>query len=352
MRPLDLPVGLTVGHASEPFLRSIELAEQVEAAGLDFVSVGDAGSEAFALLGALAVRTRRIGLMSGIATWSRSPLTTAMAAKTVHNLSAGRFLLGVGPMPRNWATEWHGLSYDPVVGRMREYLRAVRACLDATPEHPADLAGQYFPVKAYPGHAVTPERRVPIALSATLPAMTRLAAELTDAVMLNTIQPWDWVTGPGRELVDEGLARGGRPRTSLEVGIMRFCAIHDDPAVAYDRVRRSIAFYYGIPYFRPLLAPFGFGKELDAGERALASGDRSAVIASVSDRMVDAIGIAGTADQVVERLEAYRGHVDWVQVSTGPNLPAGTAREQGERLVQVLGAARRASLRPGPWEPV
>jgi 5,10-methylenetetrahydromethanopterin reductase len=339
---LEMPVGLSVGLASQPLATTVQLAEEAEEAGLDFVSVGDAGVDTFALLGAVAARTTRLRLTSGIAIWSRSPLTMATAAKTVHNLCDGRFLLGIGPMPRTWATEWHGLAYDPVVARMREYLTAVRACLDASASHPATVPGKYFPVTGYPGHPVTPERRVPVALAATLPAMTRLAAELTDAVMLNVIQPWEMVSGPGPGLIAEGLNRAGRRRADIEVGLMRFCAADEDRAVAYDRARRSIAFYFGIPYFRPLLEPYGFGAELDAGEAAVARGDREAAVAAVSDRLVDSVGVAGTPDEVLAKLARYQPYVDWIQVSCGLNLPGEVAGRQARRLAALLGAGRRA----------
>ena len=70
---LELPVGLSVGLASQALETTVQLAEEAERAGVDFVSVGDAGVDTFALLGAVAARTTRIGLMSGIAIWSRSP---------------------------------------------------------------------------------------------------------------------------------------------------------------------------------------------------------------------------------------------------------------------------------------
>ena len=337
---LDLPVGLSVGLASQPLETTVQLAEEGERAGLDFVSVGDAGVDTFTLLGAIAARTTRIRLMSGIATWSRSPLTMATAAKTVNNLSGGRFLLGIGPMPRTWATQWHGLQYDPVVARMREYLIAVRACLDASVDRPATVPGKYFPVTAYPGHPVTPEVRVPVALAATLPAMTRLAAELTDAVMLNVIQPREQVSGPGPGLIAEGLARAGRSRADIEVGLMRFCAVDEDRATAYDRARRSIAFYFGIPYFRPLLEPWGFNAELDAGEAAVARDDREAAVAAVSDRLVDSVAVAGTPDEVLAKLARYGEYVDWIQVSCGLNLPGEVAGSQARQLAALLGATR------------
>lgn len=343
---LDLRIGLSIGHASEPFEASIQLAEDAERAGLDFISVGDAGADCFALLGAVAARTSRLALMSGIATWSRSPLTMAQAAKTVSNLCGGRFLLGIGPMPRTWATQWHGLPYDPVVARMREYVTTVRACLDARADRPVTRTGPYFPVAGYPGHPVTPERRVPIAMAATLPAMTRLAAEVADAVLLNVIQPWEWVSGPGPGLIAEGLARAGRRRSDVEIGLMRFCAAHEDRRVAYDQVRRSIAFYFGIPYFRPLLEPFGFGDELDAGEAALARGDREAAAAAVSDRLVDSIGVAGTPGEVLAKLARYRQYVDWVTVSCSLNLPGDVAGGQARLLAALLGEARAAARPP------
>ena len=344
---LDLPVGLSVGHASEPFEASVQLAEDAERAGLDFVSVGDAGADCFTLLGAIAARTTGLGLMSGIATWSRSPLTMAQAAKTVNNLCGGRFLLGIGPMPRTWATQWHGLAYDPVVSRMRDYVSTVRACLDAAPDRPVTRTGPYFPVAGYPGHPVTPERRVPVAMAATLPAMTRLAAETCDAIMLNVIQPWELLSGPGPGLVAQGLARAGRSRSDIQVGLMRFCAVHQDRRVAYDQVRRSIAFYFGIPYFRPLLEPFGFGEELDAGEAAVAREDPEAAAAAVSDRLVDSVGIAGTPGEVLAKIARYGEYVDWMQVSCSLNVPGEVAGSQARQLAALLGEARAEARKSG-----
>jgi alkanesulfonate monooxygenase SsuD/methylene tetrahydromethanopterin reductase-like flavin-dependent oxidoreductase (luciferase family) len=176
--------------------------------------------------------------------------------------------------------------------------------------------------------------------------MTRLAAEVADAVMLNVIQPWEWVSGPGPGLIAEGLARAGRRRGDIEIGLMRFCAVHEDRQVAYDQVRRSIAFYFGIPYFRPLLEPFGFGDELDAGEAAVARGDLEAAAAAVSDRLVDSIGIAGTPGDVLAKLARYRGYADWITVSCSLNLPGDVAGGQARRLAALLGEARAAARPP------
>lgn len=337
---IDLPVGVSVGHGSQPLAASVEIAEEVERLGMDFVTVGDSGSETFGMLGAVAARTSRLKLMSGIATWSRSPVTMAHAAQTIQNLSEGRYTLGIGPMPRPWATEYHGLAFDPIVPRMREYLRAVRACLDATPDSPTDVDGDFFPSHGFPGHRMTPRRHIPMMMAATLPRMVRLAVEMTDGVMLNSIHPWSWITDRARKLIAEGLERSERTREDVEVGIMRFVGVDDDPAVAYDHVRRAISFYFPIPYFRTLLEPYGFEEELRAGEAASAAGDRDAAAAAVSDRMVREIGIAGTPDQVFARVQEYAEHVDWMQLAGTMNVEGEAAQRQTLRIAGLFGPAR------------
>ena len=127
---------------------------------------------------------------------------------------------------------------------------------------------------------------------------------------------------------------------------MRLCAVHEDRRMAYDQVRRSIAFYFGIPYFRPLLEPFGFGDELDAGEAALARGDREGAAAAVSDRLVDSVGVAGTPGEVLAKLARYRQYVDWVTVSCSLNLPGDVAGGQARLLAALLGEARAAARPP------
>src|SRR5207249_11792101 len=54
------------------------------------------------LLAEAAARTTRITLGTGIlGIWNRSAATMAMAAATLHAMSGGRFVLGLGPAPRS-----------------------------------------------------------------------------------------------------------------------------------------------------------------------------------------------------------------------------------------------------------
>ncbi|MDF2442297.1 MAG: hypothetical protein JWR01_500, partial [Subtercola sp.] len=261
-----MKLGLGLGRAGRNFKTVVDLAVEAEDAGFDLVSSGDSGSETFALMGALAVSTKRVRLMSSIAGWTRSPATMAHAASTVSNLSDGRFSLGIGPTPKIWVNGWHGMPFDPVIPRMREYLLATRACLDASSDAPTDLDGEYYPTHGYANWDVDLDERVPIMLGVTQRRMTELAGEVCDGVMMNSIIPIDWIDQQGAQYLATGRARGGRTGDGFTKEISRFVGIHDDRETAFDICRAQISFYFEIPYFRTLLEPFGFDEELDRGE--------------------------------------------------------------------------------------
>jgi alkanesulfonate monooxygenase SsuD/methylene tetrahydromethanopterin reductase-like flavin-dependent oxidoreductase (luciferase family) len=332
-----LRIGTSVDRVGAALSRSVEMGQRLEQAGFDFLTTGDNCAETFALTGAIAQATSSIRMVSCIAVWSRSPATMAHAANSLANLSNGRFDLGIGPAPRNWIMDWHGMEYDPVLPRMREYLRAVRACLAATPDNPTDLDGKYYPTHGYGGWGLAVPKPVALQLAATRPKMTALAAEVCDGVQLNLVPPLQWVQEQVPQYLAEGRKAAGRTDPfEFSVDIVRCIGIHQDRSVAYDLCRTQLAFYFAIPYFRILLEPYGFAPELDAGEAALRSGDKKAQIAAVSDRLVDAVGIAGTPDEVYRKIEAYAPHVDSINFTGGTNLPPEVADSHVERILAAF----------------
>jgi alkanesulfonate monooxygenase SsuD/methylene tetrahydromethanopterin reductase-like flavin-dependent oxidoreductase (luciferase family) len=76
----------------------VTFAVEAEKLGLDVCWVAEAwGSDAPSALGYLAARTDRMLLGSGVVqVGTRSPVVVAQTAITLSNLSAGRFLLGLG----------------------------------------------------------------------------------------------------------------------------------------------------------------------------------------------------------------------------------------------------------------
>jgi 5,10-methylenetetrahydromethanopterin reductase len=338
---MGAPSAPAVGIAVDP-RDVVGSARAAEAAGLDFVAAGDSGTETFTAAAAVAVTTERIGIVSSIATWARTPVTTAHAAATVAHLSGGRYTLGLGPMPRHWALDWHGMAFDPVLARMREYLLATRDALDATPERPTATVGRYHRTTGFPGPAL-PRHEVPMLLAATGPRMTELGAEVADGLVFNGIHPHAWLTGTATERIATGLGRAGRERGALRVGTLRYVGIDDDPRRARDLVRPGLAFYFAVPYFRTLLEPFGFAAELAAGEAAVAASDAAAQVAAVSDRMVDAIALTGTAAEVAAGIARYAGVVDWIELVTAFGLPPDPAAANTRRALELPGLLEAVS---------
>src|SRR5205814_9476936 len=82
------------------------------------------------LLAEAAVRTQRIAIGTGIlGIWNRSAATIAMAAATLHAISGGRFVLGLGASTPQLAEGLHDTPFEPPVPRMRRMVTPIRALL-------------------------------------------------------------------------------------------------------------------------------------------------------------------------------------------------------------------------------
>src|SRR5439155_837806 len=88
-----------------PFADALEMTQRAEALGFDSVWVPEAwGTDAISLLGALAARTERIRLGTGIVNvFSRTPTLLGQTAATLDLISNGRFILGLGTRGRSVA---------------------------------------------------------------------------------------------------------------------------------------------------------------------------------------------------------------------------------------------------------
>lgn len=191
----------------------------------------------------------------------------ALAARTAHELSGGRFTLGLGS----------GALTDRPVGTVRDYAAAVRA---AAPD-------------------------LPIAIGALGPQMLRLAARHAGTAALNWCTP---------EQISWSRALAG-PRTRL-VMYIRVC-IDDDVAAARRALGEQIAAYAlqarpsGARGYRAHFERMGFADELAGLERLRAGGGGpAALVAAMSDDLVNAFGYAGDGSDARERFTALAQGLD------------------------------------------
>jgi alkanesulfonate monooxygenase SsuD/methylene tetrahydromethanopterin reductase-like flavin-dependent oxidoreductase (luciferase family) len=236
-----------------------------------------------------------------------TPPSLAAQAATLAQLSAGRYVLGLGTGgygPGFWASV--GLADRPVAV-MREYVTEVRALLAG---HQVTASRITTRTGIGPGSPGWPESdslgleglpAAPVYLAALGPQMLRLAGETADGALLNWATPERIAVS--RSAIDAGAARAGRDRGAVPMTMYIRVCVDDDVAAARQAFAAQVLGYAmgrpGIPPgagYRGLFTQMGFGGELSELEQRR---DRGALlpelVAAVSDEMLAAVGYYGPA---------------------------------------------------------
>ncbi len=185
---MKLGLSLTqMGRRTRIDLESVQLAEQL---GYDVVWASEAwGSDPVTVLSWVAAQTERIKVGSAILQIpARTPAMTAMTAVTLNELSAGRFILGLGMSGPQVVEGWHGTPYGMPLARTREYVSIIRRIVAR--DEPLEHSGEHYQIPAT-GTGTTglgkplrlmlhPTESFPIYLAAIGPRNVALAAEIAD----------------------------------------------------------------------------------------------------------------------------------------------------------------------------
>lgn len=308
---MTLRVDLQLNGEQVSMAQLVDYARAAEAAGFRAVWTGEAFRDALVAAAAAAVVTERIGVGTNLAQWTRTPASLERAAADLQELAAGRFVLGLGPMPREWNERWHGIPWQRPVARMREYVATVRALWTAGSDQPVTVTGDHFRVEGYTRLGGPLAAAVPIHLGATGPAMARLAGEVADGVHFNALLSPEYLRAALLPAVAEGARRAARAPGEVARAALVITAVDADPAAARARARRQIAFYLGVTtYFTELVAYHGFGDAAEAVAVAFREGDIDGASAKVPDAMVSEFALAGSPDEVRAAAQRFDGVVD------------------------------------------
>ena len=284
-------VGIWASLDAIPADEVLHFAATVEALGFSTLWVNEsAGREPFAVLGALARHTSRLMLGLGIASiYARDAATAHAGARTIGDLSGGRFIMGLGVSHRS-SVGARGHEYRPPIPAMTAYLDAYEFAVWTGPE----------------------VEDPPVVLAALGPRMLTLAATRTAGAFPYLVTPG--LVREARRTVDAAAGAAGRPDRPLLV--VSLPAILGRGPEVDAAARGSIGRYLAQPNYRANLRRGGItDAEMDA----------------LADPLVHALVATGDADdlraRIAELQAAGADHVAVIPLSpVGRQAHVATAR--------------------------
>ncbi|MEU0497503.1 LLM class flavin-dependent oxidoreductase [Mycobacterium sp. NPDC006124] len=313
-----------------------QTAAAADAAGFDAAWASEFYSRSVSIsMAAMASGTRncRIGssILYGV---GRSPLVLATEARDLDELSNGRLVLGIGNGTKRMMSDWHGVSDTSAPAlRMEELVPLVRRIWNLH-DGPVHHDGRFYTMHLTPtGDVEPPPRRIPIITAGVRPRMCEAAGRVADGLAGHPLFTTTYVEEFVRPAIAKGAAHADRDPNDVEVISMVMCSIHDDPTVARRELAQQIAFYSSVKSYETVLDVNGFATEGRTIREAFARRDFPAMFDAVSDTMIDAMGVAGTAIQVRDGLKRYEGILDHIMLYS-PSV--GIAPERVQQNIDTL----------------
>jgi probable F420-dependent oxidoreductase len=258
-------------------------------------------------LAALAQRTSACAIGSGIMYGvGRTPLMLAAEARDLDELSGGRLILGLGNGTRRMISDWHGLDGDAPATRIEELVPLLRR-LWRLNEGPVDHDGRFYRCRIRALDAMTepPVRDIPIYTAGVNPRMMESAGRVADGLVGHTLFSPRYIEDVALPAIERGARRTGRDPADVAFAAMVLTSVSDDEEQARREAAAMIAFYGSVKTYANIFDVAGFASHADRIREAFGRGDVEAMIGEVTDEMIDEFAVAGTADQVNDRLPRY-----------------------------------------------
>lgn len=332
-------IGLATGYDPALDVRAFaEIVRRAEARGFEIGFF----SETIALmrdgvtaLAAFSLATRRITLGCTQVVRLRSPVTMAQTLASLDELSGGRLVLCPGACTALHARRHALAPVDPPLA-LREWVEAIRRLLTGAPVSYRGKAVALDDVQL----GFTPARtRIPLWIAATSATGLRLAGEIGDGVLLNTVASPEYSANAIR-IVRGAVEEAGRDWSSFEVAQIINTSVEDDPETALEAVRWEVA-----TKFFPAKFTTQAGPRMRVGEPSInpddlpgfaevfGAGGPEALARALPRSYVEGLTASGTPDAVRQRVERYR--------DAGVRLPIlrPAARHQAERIIDLFAPA-------------
>jgi len=269
---------------------------------------------------------------------------TAMTALTLHDLSGGRFVLGLGASGPQVVEGLHGVPYRTPLTRLRE---TVEICRMIFAGEKVRYDGKVFqlPLPDSEGKAIRIAHDpvdIPIYLATLGPNALRYTGEAANGWLGTSFSP----DHPDAHLafIRAGMQAAGREPGDLDLCVSVRVEIGDDVEEMIERRKPGVAFNMGgmgsatTNFYNDAFKRAGFEAAAREIQSLWISGKRDEAARRVPDAMVTGFQALGTREMVLERLRKYRDvGVTTVKLGLDSAGPLGPKRfELLENIVDLV----------------
>lgn len=285
-------------------LQVLEFAKEAETRGFAGIYCATAGAgDCVGLCQAIAQATHTIPMGTTIQPiYYRLPAEMARSAAFIHEISGGRFRLGIGVShaPSHAA---HGVTVGKPLGDMRAYVAAMRAAEPTTGPLP------------------------PIVLATLRSKMLALAGEIGDGAV--------WANGARSHMSTQlKLIPEAKRQADFFLGDMAPTVIDTDEAAAKGVLKKILTMYCRLPNYRNYWKEAGYLEEMTAIEAAIEAKDFDRVPGLMTDRWLADNTLFGSPTKVRDGVEAWFD----AGISTPIIVPSSTSGGQAKAVAEVFAA--------------
>ncbi len=295
----------------QPLTKVGDLARRTQAAGFSGMLFTETARTAYLNAAVASQAAPGLELSTGVAVaFPRSPFVTAAAAWELQEATAGKFRLGLGTQVRTHVVRRYGVAFERPGPRLRDYVRAVKACFSAFRTGTLDHHGEFYDLDFITpqwsaGPIDAPDPKVDVA--AVNPWMLRMAGEVADGVHVHPIGEPGYLHRHVLPSIAAGAATAGRSPSEVAVIVPALTIVGDTDAerdAERAMARASLSFYGSTPNYAFIWNEAGFEGTTARIRDKQKAGDVAGMAAQITDEHLAQFATESTWDGLADALRA------------------------------------------------
>lgn len=307
----------------------IELAKLADEIGMDSIWMSDhlCFRDSLTTAMALLASTKKIKVAAApMSPYSRNPIITAMSIATLEEFAPGRVIASPGT-GNAAALKEAGIESPHPLQTMREYVEILRRFLRG---ETVNFHGKMFQVNGAKMGFV-PSTPIQMYLTAVRPRMLQLGGEIGEGVLLSGGCSPGYIAQCVGEIA-KGAGRGGRTLQDVDVAGFVTAAVSDSAKEAIEANKLFLAYVFRNVHHAENIRLGGGKVDQEALAAAVGRRDWEAAKKLISDEIVFAHSVAGTANECTKQFEAF--------TDGGLNLPVVLPTGSQEARLRVVRMVR------------